>query len=169
MNCDSIEIERKYVIEIPSEEKMASMPEYTVSDIIQTYISSAKEVTHRVRKRVYPDRTVYTETKKIRIDKISAIEDEREISEEEYLAIRVNTKEGTSPLNKRRHTFVYEGQTFEVDVYPKWKRSCIMETELKSRDSVVKMPPFIKIIKEVTGDKSYSNASMSHAFPDECI
>jgi len=42
-----------------------------------------------------------------------------------------------------------------------------METELPSEDTNTDIPPFIKIIKEVTGIKAYSNASMSRAFPNE--
>ena len=42
-----------------------------------------------------------------------------------------------------------------------------METELDSRESDVEFPDFIEIIKDVTGDKSYSNRGMSHTFPKE--
>jgi CYTH domain-containing protein len=54
-----------------------------------------------------------------------------------------------------------------VDIYPEWTRSCILETELVSRDTDVKMPTFISIIGEVSGDKRYTNASMAEEFPKE--
>ena len=57
--------------------------------------------------------------------------------------------------------------TAEIDIYPNWKRTCIMETELPSKEHSVTFPPYIRIIKEVTGEKQYSNVSMSHSFPSE--
>ena len=42
-----------------------------------------------------------------------------------------------------------------------------METELESREEEVEFPSFIEILREVTGDKAYSNAAMSRTFPAE--
>lgn len=164
-----VEIERKYVIAMPDVDRLASCDGYTVSEIDQTYLESSEGVTHRVRARRYRDKTVYTETKKIRIDKMSAFEDERELTEAEYLALLERRKQGTVTLKKSRHTFEFGARTFEVDIYPEWKGSAILETELESRDVDVDFPDFIEILAEVTGDKRYSNAAMSHSFPDELV
>ena len=126
-------------------------------------------MTRRVRARRFFDRTEYTETRKIRIDKMSSFEDERELDESEYLSLLTEIKDGTVTIRKTRMTFKHLGRTFEVDVYPNWSRSCILEVELPSRDEEIVFPDFIKVIAEVTGDKSYSNASMSHSFPKELI
>ena len=164
-----LEIERKYVIEKPEISVLGLHDEYTVSDIEQTYLESAQHVTHRVRARRYSDHTVYTETKKVRVDKMSAYEDERQIGVEEYLELIKKRKSGTVTLMKTRHTFSYLGQVFEIDVYPEWTKSAILETELDSREKEVEFPAFINVIAEVTGEKKYSNASMSQKFPDELI
>jgi CYTH domain-containing protein len=164
-----LEIERKYVIEMPEVSELSGCERYTVSEIEQTYLESALHVTHRVRSRRYCDATVYTETKKVRIDKMSVYEDEREISKREYLDLLEKRKEDTVTLRKTRHTFDYLGQIFEIDVYPEWRKSAILETELESRETVVEFPDFIRIIKEVTGEKKYSNAAMSREFPEELI
>ena len=143
------------------------MPEYTRSEITQIYLKSPDGITRRVRCRERSGNITYTETKKVRIDKMSAYEDEREISYEEFVDLSSEKDEKTLPIIKTRHTFTYEGQLFEIDVYPKWKSTAIMETELEARDKEVKFPEFITIIREVTGDKNYSNAGMSRSFPDE--
>lgn len=162
-----VEIERKYIIKTPDLELVSSMDDYTGSEIEQVYLSSPSHITHRVRRRAYLDRVEYTETKKVRIDKASAYEDEREITAGEYSTLILNRDPQSTPLIKTRHTFRYKGQLFEVDIYPNWSRTCIMETELPSRDTVVDMPPFIHIVSEVTGNREYSNASMSRKFPEE--
>ena len=164
---EHIETERKYIIKLPDFAKLALLREYSVSEITQIYLSSAVGITHRVRERKYADKTVYTETKKMRISPLSSVEDEREISEVEFSDLSKNIKEGTNPVRKIRHTFVYNGQLFEIDVYPSWKCTAIMETELDNPEKTVKMPPFIRIMREVTGNKRYSNAAMSKSFPNE--
>jgi CYTH domain-containing protein len=164
-----VEIERKFVIAMPDISFISSLDGYSFSDIEQTYLCSDEGVTRRVRARKYQGRTVYTETKKMRIDKMSAHEDEREISREEYEALLCEIKEGTVTIFKTRHTFDFSGKVFEIDIYPNWQRTAILEVELDSLDARVDMPKFIKVIAEVTGDKRYSNAAMSHEFPKELI
>ena len=140
---------------------------YTRSEITQTYLKADDNVTRRVRKRVFADRVEYTETVKRRLDKISSKEDERCITEAEYLAMLTEIKDGTEPVHKCRHTFEYVGHTVEIDVYPNWQKFCIMETELEHPDEEVTYPSVIKILYEVTGDKRYSNAGMAKEFPEE--
>ena len=107
------------------------------------------------------------QTRKIRIDEMSSTEIEREISAVEFDSLAGNILSGTRPISKTRYTFIYKNQLFEIDVYPEWKRTAIMETELDSRERTFDFPEFIEIVKDVTGDKSYSNRGMSHIFPKE--
>ncbi len=168
-NNTPVEIERKYVIRMPELSRISEQPGYTVSDIYQTYLDSEPHVTHRVRRREYGDGVSYTETKKVRIDRLSSFEDEREIDEGEYAELLKKRRAGTVTLRKTRHTFICRGCVFEIDIYPEWRSTCILETELSSRDETVLFPDFISVVAEVTGDRRYSNASMSRKFPDELI
>lgn len=166
----NLEIERKYVIEKPQIDKMRECGAYTSSEIVQIYLDADAGVTRRVRSRAYPDgRVQYFETEKRRVDKMSAEERERKITKAEFDNFSLQIAQDTRPIIKTRHTFDYLGQTFEIDVYPEWHTTCIMETELPSRDTEVKMPSFIRIIADVTGDKRYSNAAMSRSFPEEIL
>lgn len=168
MSADcGIEIERKYVILKPDVRLMSAADDYTVSGITQIYLDAPSGVTHRVRSREYQDRTVYTETRKRRISATTAFEDEGEIDRATFDTLASSPKPGTRPIVKHRHTFRYLDQIFEIDVYPEWSQTAIMETELPDADKQVEMPPFITVVAEVTGDKRYSNAGMSKQFPDE--
>lgn len=129
---------------------------------MQIYLASEHGITHRVRKRSFGDSEIYTETKKIRIDSISSVEEEKEISESEFQILSRNIRPGTRPVIKTRYTFDYKGVTFEIDMYPAWRRTAIMETELESREESVEMPDFIEIVREVTGQHRYSNSSMAN-------
>ena len=164
---DHIETERKFIISKPDIDVLRAQPEYTSSDIVQIYLMSSPRVTHRIRSRTCLGKTVYTETTKMRISGMSAYEDEREITEAEFVSLSEQIDPDTTPIVKTRHTFVLGGQLFEIDVYPNWQTSAIMETELEGEDTAVQIPEFISMIKEVTGIRAYSNASMSRVFPTE--
>ena len=142
---------------------------YYATDIVQTYLCSEAGVTHRVRRRTYADRTVYTQTKKVRIDKMSSEERERELTEREYLEFLSISDGDSKPVVKTRHSFTYRGQLFEVDIYPEWTRTCILETELADRSARAEFPPEIRVLLEVTGEWRFSNAAMARSFPTELI
>ena len=167
MKKTQIEIERKFIIERPSLELLSTLDGYTESDIVQTYLSSEMRVTHRIRARSFGGVTVYTETKKTRVDKLSAIEEEREIDKVEYERLALLIAEGTRPIIKKRITLPHGDWLLEIDIYPEWTRTAILEVELASREEKPTFPDFIRVLTEVTGDKRYSNAGMSRAFPEE--
>ena len=48
-----------------------------------------------------------------------------------------------------------------MDVYPFWSDRAVLEVELESEDEAFDIPPFISVIKEVTGDKRYSNKALA--------
>ena len=162
-----IETERKLIILKPDEEILLSQKDFTESKILQIYLENGT-LTHRVRLREYSDgRIEYTENKKKRISALSAIEEEREISKEEFEALSRNVEKGASPLRKMRRTFSLSGLIYELDYYGAWEKTCILEVEIPSESEEINIPPFITVLKDVTGDKRYSNHSMSHNFPKE--
>lgn len=164
---ENVEIERKYIIAMPDPARLAAMPGYSESRILQTYLRSDEGVTRRVRRREFPGLTKHYETVKARIDRVSAVEREREISAEEYELLLAEIADGTRTIEKTRYTFPYAGHTVEIDIYPEWRKTAILETELPTREEVAELPEFIKVIREVSGIKGYSNAAMSHSFPPE--
>ena len=164
----NLEIERKYIIEKPSPDSMHECEDYEASDIVQIYLDSPIGVTRRIRSRSYPDgRVRYFETEKCRVDKMSSEEREREITRTDFDNFSLHIAADSRPIIKTRHTFIYHGQLFEIDVYPGWEHTAVMETELPSRETAVEFPDFIHIVAEVTGDRRYSNAAMSRKFPEE--
>ena len=165
----AVEIERKFVIKIPDTELLRLQNGYNSSEIVQIYLKSTAGITRRIRARKFAEKTEYTETVKARIDKMSVNETETVISAERFASLKELIAQGTVPISKVRHSFSFNSHVFEIDVYPEWKNTCIMEIELESRDEEIIFPSFISIVSEVTGDKRYSNAAMSRSFPEELI
>ena len=161
-----IETERKYVILKPDMTLIAGEEGFSESKITQIYLLD-REVTHRIRKREYPEKTEYTENTKRRISYMSAIESESEISRERFDELSAEIDPNTKPIEKNRVTFLYNGRVFEIDIYPAWKDTCILEVELDSEAGEILFPSFIKVVRDVTGMREYSNHSMAYEFPAE--
>lgn len=158
------ETERKFIICMPSAEFLSGLPG---SQITQTYLSCENETTERVRKRVWNDREVYTYTRKVRLSRMSSSEEEREITREEYLSLLTQADPDRTPVSKTRYLLEKAPHTFEIDIYPFWQRQAVMEVELTSETDSVTLPGEIRILREVTGDIAYSNASLSKQIPQE--
>lgn len=159
------ETERKFLIEFPSEALLASIPECDKSEITQTYLLSKSGVTSRVRKRNSEGKAIYTKTEKIRINNLSCAEKEGEITEEEYRRELLSADPKRKPILKTRVLLRSGNHVFEIDIYPFWHDRAIMEVELSEENEKFEIPREIKVIKEVTDDKRYKNASLAIEIP----
>lgn len=65
------------------------------------------------------------------------------------------------PIRKTRFCLTHNNQHFEIDVYPFWLDKAIIEIELANECAEIRFPAQIKVIKEVTEDPSYKNASLA--------
>lgn len=163
------ETERKYLIEYPSASLLESIPSEKASEIEQTYLISERGVTSRVRKRVTLGKAAYTKTEKTRINDVSCIEKEAELSEEEYLSELKKADPARRVIKKKRLLLERNGYVFEIDLYPFWDERAILEIEFSDEDGAPELPKDVTVIKEVTGDKRYKNASLAKSIPNDEI
>jgi CYTH domain-containing protein len=94
---------------------------------------------------------------------------EIKLSEEEYNRRMANRDPRRQTIRKTRYCLPYAEHIFEIDIFPFWSRQAIMEVELKSEKEEFTLPPFIRVIKEITGDPSYSNHELARTVPAEEI
>ena len=158
------EIERKFLIRRPDLLNLAAL--CRVQEISQTYLAVA-EGSLRIRKTIERGKVTYTEAAKRTLTPIRRIEIERELSEEEYNRRMANRDPRRKTIQKTRYCLPYGGHTFEIDVYPFWSHQAIMEVELKSEKEEFTLPPFIRVIREVTAEIQYSNHSLAREIPAE--
>ena len=155
------EIERKYLIAYPDMQWLESYPSRRRIDIIQTYLRSTEDEEIRVRQRGVDGHYVYYQTIKRKISNLKRIETERRLSQEEYLNLLREADPTKRPIHKTRYCLTYEKQYFEIDVYPFWSDQAIAEIELPTEDTPVCFPEQIRVIREVTDDVSFKNASLA--------
>ena len=162
---EQFEIERKFLILRPSEDYLRKYAEKT--EIVQTYLCAEQGKTERVRKRSDGKKTVYTHTVKTRLNAMRRIEDECEISAEEYEELLLRADPERRPIVKQRWVLPYDGQRFEIDVFPFWQRQAYLELELSNERQRIRFPSGIEVIREVTDDRRYTNASLAKEIPAE--
>lgn len=96
-------------------------------------------------------------------------ENEYEITADEYVRLLEQLDESCTPVEKTRYCFNYSDQLFELDVYPFSHDLAIMELELDFPEQKIYFPECVNVLKDVSDDKRYSNASLALAasFPTE--
>lgn len=112
----------------------------------------------RVSKKDKADTTVYEFIVKIGGPALSRDESIVEIDEELY--DKIVTKFGQHTISKKRFKFDYLRKKWELDVFPDL-RLIVMEIELEKEDEMVALPPFVTVVREVTGDPEYYNVNMA--------
>lgn len=89
------------------------------------------------------------------------MEIERRLSKDEYLRLLMDADTSKRQIRKTRYCLTYENQYFEIDVYPFWQDKAIAEIELSNENTKIVFPKQINVIKEVTEDEGYKNASLA--------
>jgi len=164
---EPIEIERKFIVRDFDLSKM-TVP-YSAAEIEQTYLITPVGEEARVRKRGANGSFFYVHTIKKDAGHGKKYETERTLSPKEYVNLLSYADPARKTIKKTRYCFLYENQYFELDEYDTmiWSEELnlgyrhVMEIELTHIDQEVKMPPFIDIICEVTGDKRFSNYNLA--------
>lgn len=156
-----IETERKYLIEYPDINWLENNPNCQKTEIIQTYLTSAEGEELRIRQRGIAGDYVFFKTRKIKISELKRIEEEERISQSEYNTLLMCANPNMRPIRKTRYCLTYEGQYFEIDLYPFWKDKAILEIELRDEEKEIVFPSEIIIKEEVTDNPAYKNYALA--------
>ncbi len=160
---EPMEIERKFLIEYPDLAWLSGQENCQKVEIIQTYLISGEGEEIRVRQRGNEEHFVYYETRKRTVSGAKRIEVERRLTRDEYLKRLMDADTERHPIRKTRYCLTWENQYFEIDVYPFWKDRAILEIELREEDQVIRIPSKLHVIREVTDDETYKNASLARS------
>ncbi len=166
-----LEIERKFLVKFPkSWSDLAELFDclIDIKRIEQLYCQpeTKDEQAYRVRKTVEGltgdlDTKYHFNHKKF-IEKSVNKETEKEIDKKEYQKHLKNPADGKTMVYKTRFVFKYKDQIFELDVFKeKLKGLAILEIELEDKNQKIEFPPWLPIIKEVSGDKQWNNFELA--------
>lgn len=165
-----LEIERKFLVKFPiSWSDLADLFNglEDIKRISQTYLKPEEgEPSARVRKTIEgltgETDTVYHYNQKHFVQAGVHEETEHEINKSQYEKYLKKAHPDKQSVEKTRFVFKYHDQTFELDVFKgPLKGLVILEIELKKKNQPIELPPFLKVVKEVTNEKKYTNFSLA--------
>ena len=159
--AETYEIERKFLIEYPDVCALEKLPNCKRVEIIQTYLIAPDGEEMRVRQRGVDGNYIYFLTSKRKVTELKRIEEERKISQHEYLRLLMDADPSRRPIRKTRYCLTFGKQYFEIDVYPFWQDKAMLEIELSDENDQICFPDMIRVIKEVTDDPTYKNAALA--------
>ena len=157
-----MEIERKFLIERPSEQVLlahGAVPQ----KIVQAYLKPKDHVERRIRERGDENGFSCFYTEKKSISPTKRIEKEEKISQSKYMSLLT---EAEHILTKTRWCFLEKGQYFELDIFDSVPDKALLEIELTNENQQISFPDWCKKIKEVTDLDEYRNYSIAQeGFP----
>lgn len=156
-----VEIERKFLLK--------SLPNIDPIDSIkidQFYLKNDLGIWERVREWESRSGIRYIHTIKKSISKLENLEEEKDISESEFLDFKdrcLDPKSSSKFIKKVRHIYPFGKLNWEVDEFDNGYHLIIAEVEIPTKYFKLKIPNFIKdvCLLEVTGLKQFSNRSLS--------
>ncbi len=155
------EMERKFLIAYPDLAWLIGNPLCRRIEIEQTYLISKPGVERRIRRRGENGHYIYYETRKEPLDGMKRLSTEKRLSEDEYKRLLAHADPDKQTIRKERYCLTYDNQYLEIDIYPFWKKQAILEAEVNDEKVKIRLPEEIRVIREVTGDPAYKNASLA--------
>jgi len=138
-------------------------------DVCHHYLSTAasKNIQSRVRKRGRNGKWSYTHTIRKQVSG-QVVEVKTPISDEQYSTLLTQSDPNHFGVWKTRRCFMWKNQYFQLDAYlqpshPRCKGLMFLETytPLSGQELRDRMPPFLNLGPEVTGDCAFSMFNLS--------
>jgi len=136
---------------------------WSEGEITQVYlVTSIPGEERRVRARGDGNSTSYYYTIKRAVSPGVRVEEEKMITRGEYEALLTLRDPAKCTIKKTRTCFFWKDQFFEIDIFEKPQPGLtLMEVERTDRTPELKFPPFVKVIRNVTNEKQYSNSEIA--------
>ncbi len=153
-----IEEERTYLVELTG-----ALPECVESEITQTYLVADPDCEVRLRRRAWRGgETVNVHKTKKRISATELLETERQVSNALYESLLQQADPYRATIRKTRRSFIWKGQYFEIDTFHEpVSNLVVLETKGVAEQECVNFPPFLKVIKDITGNREYYNYNIA--------
>lgn len=135
------------------------MPDYEAVVITQNYLLSFNENVYRVRLVDYGVTKKYLYTSKRKVSADSAEENEWELSQQLYEEALQSADPTREPIKKTRFIVKDFDLTWELDMF--WDNDGLMILELENPPEGVEPPPWVSVIREITGEPEYSNYNLA--------
>ena len=137
--------------------------ECSESLITQTYLVAEPGCEVRLRRREWSGgKVVNVHRSKKRLSDTEVIETERKVDNNLYEQMLQQADPYRSTIKKRRQSFIWKGQFFEIDTFLEPISDLVMmETKGIAALEPINFPPFIEVLEDVTGNGRYLNYNIA--------
>jgi CYTH domain-containing protein/predicted ATPase len=162
---DPVPIEKEDKFLVDASEPIIIPVRFHESRIVQDYLTAPDmREEYRVRSRTDREGTTFYFTRKRYVAPGDRIEIERMVTGREYASLLTLRDYRLQTIEKRRLCFFWKGQFFELDLFerPEHEKGLVLlEAERTDRTPTLELPPFIRVVRNVTGEKRYSNQEIA--------
>lgn len=150
---------KKYLVAMPDCASLEKLLGAAPAEMMQTYLVPVRQDTERrIRQQKNGSGYLYFYTEKRIAPDGTRWVTEKPISEKEYVAYLMEADVSLHSVIKQKYSFTYEKRRMELDVYPFCSDKAILFAY--GADSG-RLPPEIKILKDVTGEAEYKNRALA--------
>ena len=154
------EIERKFLVEMPELTALEKLQGFRRVEIEQAYLPTTNDEKLRIRKWVENGQAIYYKTRRRHVNG-QRLEVEERLTQRSYKEMLEEAGEALQLLHKTRYSLQYDGQLFQLDVYPFWAEQAVVKIELNEENGEVRLPPELKLIREVTGEREFKDYALA--------
>lgn len=159
-NPTVIKTQKKYLVDTIDIDKInVDMVRVDIEQVYLDYLQKEDEE-HRIRK-VTKDSSVtyhYNVQRKLENGNREIIR-EQLLKKGEYELLKENIRKKCDILNKIRYSFVYNDQYYKLDIFPDGLK--ILEVNVTKEKPLEEIPPFVRIIDDVTLKDEYYNIKIA--------
>lgn len=157
-----IETYKKYLVKMPDLSRLEKESNFSKVDITRIYLLNEDNENERsiLQRGQFGDYAFYY-TEKRHFKGFDRIDVERRLTKNEYVSLIGQADTRLKQINKTRYCFVWNNKYYELDVFGFWNDKALLKIQLTDRDSVVEIPEFLEVIKDVSNDMSYTNYSLA--------
>ena len=161
-----METKRKYLIARPDPAALGCRPNCRHVEITQAYLrSDIPGETIRIRQRGCEGSYVYFKTRKRTVEG-RRVEMEERLTRREFRDLLLQADPEYRTLRKDRWCLSENGLYYNIDIFPEWDDRALLEVELYGADDRVVFPEGIEVIREVTGEKEFTNPEIARIRKD---
>ena len=159
-----IEKFKKYLVEYDEDvlKKVKQETNYSNVHITQYYLTSVQGVERRIRRREKAGNVLYYYSESRVLSTNERIKKDRILSERQYFDYVPEIDNKLKPIDKERHSFIFDNHFFKLDIFNFDKTKGLLSLQLPE-DGQVKLPEYIKVVKEVSDNTDYKNYNLAQS------
>ena len=150
---------KKYLVAMPDCAALEKLYGAAPAEMMQTYLVPVRQDTERrIRQQKNGSGYLYFYTEKRIAPDGTRWVTEKPISEKEYVAYLMEADVSLHSVIKQKYSFTYDKRRMELDVYPFSSDKAIL---FAYGSDTGRLPPEIKILKDVTREAEYKNRALA--------